>query len=44
MRDIVSFFEGDWLDGGIHGSGYYQAYTQDDALLLVGMNLETDLL
>ncbi len=29
--------EGNWIDGGSHG--YYHTYTQDDAVLLVGMNM-----
>ncbi len=34
--------DGDWMDGGSRGSGYYHVYTQDDAVLLVGMNVTTD--
>ena len=29
--------EGNWVDGGSHG--FYHTYTQDDAVLLVGMNM-----
>ncbi len=29
--------EGNWIDGGSHG--FYHMYTQDDAVLLVGMNM-----
>lgn len=29
--------EGNWVDGGSHG--FYHTYTQDDAVLLVGMNI-----
>ncbi|MXS77519.1 hypothetical protein ABF87_05990 [Nitrosomonas sp. JL21] len=29
--------EGNWIDGGSHG--FYHTYTQDDAMLLVGMNM-----
>jgi len=32
--------DGDWVDGG--SRGFYHTYTQDDAVLLVGMNLATD--
>ncbi len=34
--------DGDWVDGGSRGSGYYHVYTNDDAVLLVGMNVTTD--
>ena len=29
--------EGNWVDGGSHG--FYHTYTQDDAVLLVGINM-----
>ncbi|WP_297324802.1 hypothetical protein [Nitrosomonas sp.] len=32
--------DGNWVDGG--GCGFYHMYTQDDVVLLVGMNLATD--
>ncbi|PXW88242.1 FG-GAP repeat protein [Nitrosomonas sp. Nm84] len=32
--------DGDWVDGG--NRGFYHTYTQDDVVLLVGMNLATD--
>ncbi len=38
---IVGLSSG-WTDGGSRGAGYYHVYTQDDAVLLVGMNVTTD--
>ena len=32
--------DNDWVDGGIRG--FYHTYTQDDAVLLVGMNMATE--
>ena len=38
---IVGLSNG-WVDGGSRGAGWYHVYTQDDAVLLVGMNMTTD--
>lgn len=32
---------GEWVNGGSHG--FYHIYTQDDAVVLVGMNMTADL-
>lgn len=37
--DRVTVQDDGWVDGGVRGGGFYHAYTNDDAVLLVGANL-----
>ncbi|PTQ87734.1 integrin alpha [Nitrosomonas ureae] len=38
--DGVFLLGGDWVDGGVHGN--FHTYTQDEAVILVGVNVTTD--
>ena len=40
--DHITVIDDGWVDKGSRGSGYYHAYSNDDAVLLVGMNVTVD--
>ena len=40
--DHITVLDDGWVDEGSRGSGYYHVYTNDDAVLLVGMNVTVD--
>lgn len=40
--DHITVLDDGWVDEGSRGQGYYHVYTNDDAVLLVGMNVTVD--
>ncbi len=40
--DLIVGLSNSWIDGGISPNGYFHTYTQEDAVLLVGINVTTD--
>ncbi len=40
--DHITVLDDGWVDKGSRGQGYFHAYTNDDAVLLVGMNVTVD--
>ena len=40
--DHITVLDDGWVDEGNRGQGYYHVYTNDDAVLLVGMNVTVD--
>ena len=40
--DHITVVDDGWVDGGSRGQGYFHVYTNDDAVLLVGMNVTID--
>ena len=40
--DHITVLDDGWVDEGPRGQGYFHVYTNDDAVLLVGMNVTVD--
>ena len=40
--DHITVIDDGWVDKGSRGQGYYHVYSNDDAVLLVGMNVTVD--
>ena len=40
--DHITVIDDGWVDKGSRGQGYFHVYTNDDAVLLVGMNVTVD--
>ena len=40
--DHITVLDNGWVDEGSRGQGYYHVYTNDEAVLLVGMNVSID--
>ena len=40
--DHITVLDDGWVDEGSRGQGYFHVYTNDEAVLLVGMNVTVD--